>query len=1164
MTPKKYSERKREERESANSEVAGVVLIIISAFFLLVMITGGFILGDIGRAISNVMLGILGYFTFPLFVFLLILGIVKVQHRRISAKAKYVVGTIVITLAVLLIAQLASSYAYIGEGGFPSYIASVYGNKNTVGGVIFGTIVYGIQKVVTQVVTYILLSLVILLSLFFMSGFYANLPFAQKYADKRKSSAKRKQTQVKSEQYNIKSDYTVGNQNGGLFVGSIIKPDIKYSQSGNFEDIPDAREREIERPVERAEEVDVNRIYGREHAKKILFEQNSQAYEQFLPKPAQAQPDVHYEEKPTIPEVPLPPEKFFQHHFVDGEIVNGDEIAAKLEREQIKQADITHEEVFTVPPAPAVIPPRPAEPVKKEDDIISYTKISEKTDNKKTGHTYFNPAPIINGDYYVQGSELPITPDYAATESYQSVPAEQPTVVKAPREEKQEEQKPMIGSSVYNSATDFYEVEYENEEETKPAEAPVIEQESKFVPEYVNLVDELESESLDIDDEPAPVLPVGEEHYYTDEEPENETEEEQVVFDEPVEENDPEQLEELDEPVNTFDESEEFSVKPEVEPRKEETELSKKFEEHTSSFNIVDEVEDLSEKSYTNPNDTTGYYNQVTTTPKAKPVEPKAPSFDKRVNEIDEKINNKPKQIDITEVAKVVADKAAEEKPTPKPKPKKRVKYVAPPLDLLVTQSESPELSESDTQAKSTILEETLEQFGVPAKVNGVTTGPAVTRYELDMPPGMSVKKIETLSSDIQYSLACKGQIRIESPIPGKRAVGIELPNDKIYTVALKDIIGSKEFKDSSSPLAVALGKDIQGKVMLARLEKMPHLLIAGTTGSGKSSCLNSLLISILYKASPDDVKLILVDPKQVEFTAYNGIPHMMIPKAITDVKQAINAFKWAHDEMERRYTVLSQNQVRDIQEYNSMTAVKEGELPKMPYIVLIVDEFANLVADSANKRIIEDLIIVITAKARAAGIHLVLATQRPSVDVITGTIKANLPSRIAFAVQNANNSRIILDAMGAEALLGRGDMLFAPIGENDATRIQGAFVENFEVKSIVNFVKEHNQSDFDEEFEKAIVVKESSGNSDSDDGGDAGDGYDKELIDVVRTVIRSGMCSSSFIQRRFRFGFNKATRLVEQMEELGFIGPKSNSNKPREVIVTKEKFEEFFGEPYE
>ena len=431
------------------------------------------------------------------------------------------------------------------------------------------------------------------------------------------------------------------------------------------------------------------------------------------------------------------------------------------------------------------------------------------------------------------------------------------------------------------------------------------------------------------------------------------------------------------------------------------------------------------------------------------------------------------------------------------------------------------------------------------------------------MPPGMSVRKIESLAPDIMYSMKCSKQIRIQSPIPGKRAVGIELPNDIIYTVALKDIINSSEFKASPSPLTIALGKDIQGKVMLARLDKMPHLLIAGTTGSGKSACINSLLISLLYKASPQDVRIILVDPKLVEFTAYNGLPHLMIPNAITNVNQAINAFKWAVEEMERRYETLRENQVRDIQEYNSCTAVKEGAVPKMPFIVLVVDEFADLITSSqANRKILEDYIMRITSKARAAGIHLVLATQRPSVDVITGTIKANLPSRIAFAVASAQNSRIILDDVGAEALLGRGDMLFAPVGESDAIRIQGAFVQNDEVKNIVNFVNEHNQPDFNDDFEKAIVVKENE--SEHEGSGSAENGpYDNELIDVVRCVIKAGMASSSFIQRRFRFGWNKAARIMEQMEELHFIGPQNNS-KPREVYITKEKFKEFFGEDYE
>lgn len=504
--------------------------------------------------------------------------------------------------------------------------------------------------------------------------------------------------------------------------------------------------------------------------------------------------------------------------------------------------------------------------------------------------------------------------------------------------------------------------------------------------------------------------------------------------------------------------------------------------------------------------------------------------------------------------------KVVEEKPKPVKKPKK---YVAPPLDLLVTESTQPDTASEDTQANIDRLEVCLSDLGVPAKVNGVTVGPAITRYEMEMPPGMTVRRIENMADDIRYALASKGLVRIESPIPGKRAVGIEVPNATIFTVALKDIIGSPEFKASSSPLTIALGKDIQGKVMLTCLDKMPHLLIAGATGSGKSSCLNSLLISLMYKSSPADVRLILIDPKRVEFTAYNGLPHMLIENAITDVKKAIAAFKWACDEMERRYLVLQSNCVRDIREYNSMPAVKEGTLPKMHFIVIIVDELANLIMSSKlDKKTLEDAIVALASKARAAGIHLVLATQRPSVDVITGTIKANLPSRIAFAVSTMQDSRIILDGGGAETLLGRGDMLFAPLNESEETRIQGAFVENFEVKQIVDFVKENNSCDFDDEFCDAIEPKETSSGAGGKD--EEGSQYDKELPEVVRCVIRSGKASSAHIQRRFRFGWNKAARIMEQMEELHFVGPQEGGAKSREIYVTPEKFEEFFGEKFE
>ncbi len=1139
MSPKKYSERKREEREAANSEAVGVILIIVSAFLLLCMITGGLILGDIGRAISNIFLGILGYFTFPLLLFTLILGIMKVQKRRVYVRAAIIVCIVVIVLTVVLIAQLGTSSKYLGEG-FSAYVSGVYSNKDTVGGVIFGVVAFGIHGIFKTVFSYIILSLALAIAVFFLFAYYLKLPFVGK-ADKRRGVKRSSKTSkfVTSSAYAEDGAFSADNRSGGLFVGTIVKPDVKYSHSGSFDDMPQEREREERLPAEPEERRDTGRIYSREEARKILFEENHEAYEQYLPKKAVAAPVIKHEEKQEIPEVPVPPQKYFEQNYIAGEIINGDELTEKMSR--------------TEAPSPVLEASEAVSPSAGSSDgeVISYTKNSfthggeEKTSPAEDYKPYFNPGPIINGDFFVSGEEAPVVEMFRdMPEIKDDLPGMEDTSEEASDPGRVEE------DGFVNEEPEIYRAPKEEPEIQSYAQ----QEESAESSGYVNLVDELERESTDFsaDENQADEDALNSEIYReVQAEPD-------VITDMP----DPEPLEfkESEDARETDALADEAESARHDSPASAETLMSEKFEQATSSFNISEEVEDLSEKSYSNPNDTTGYYNQVQQP--ADTVSAEKISFDSKVKEIDVKLNPSGKlndQIDID----TFAHKVAEQKQISKPKPKKASKYIVPPVDLLETESTHPETGDDDTQNKILILEEALEELGVPAKVNGVTVGPAVTRYELDMPPGMSVRKIETLAPDIRYNLACKGQIRIESPIPGKRAVGIELPNDQIYTVALKDIINSSEFKASPSPLTIALGKDIQGKVMITRLEKMPHLLIAGTTGSGKSSCLNSLLISLLYKSSPQDVRIILIDPKQVEFTAYNGVPHMMIPNAITDVNQAINAFKWAYNEMERRYSLLSQNQVRDIQEYNSSTAVKEGAEPKMPFIVLIVDEFANLIMSSpANRKTLEDLIMAIASKARAAGIHLVIATQRPTVDVITGTIKANLPSRIAFSVSNAQNSRIILDNVGAEALLGRGDMLFAPLGESDETRIQGAYVENFEVRNIVNFVKENNAADYDSEFENAIVVKEPASGQESA-GGDDENPYDKELIDVVRCVIKCGMASSSLIQRRFRFGWNKAARIMEQMEDLHFIGPQNNS-KPREVYVTKEKFKEFFGEDYE
>ena len=452
----------------------------------------------------------------------------------------------------------------------------------------------------------------------------------------------------------------------------------------------------------------------------------------------------------------------------------------------------------------------------------------------------------------------------------------------------------------------------------------------------------------------------------------------------------------------------------------------------------------------------------------------------------------------------------------------------------------------TDTASK---LQKTLYSFGVSAKVENVSVGPAITRYELKPAEGVRVSKIANLADDIALNLAAE-TIRIEAPIPGKQAVGIEVPNKENEIVHLRDIIDTAEFYDHKSKLAFALGKDVGGQEVVTDIAKMPHVLIAGSTGSGKSVCINTLISSIIYKAKPSEVKLVMVDPKVVELSVYNGIPHLLIP-VVTDPKKAAGALTWAVQEMVNRYSLFAQKNVRDIKGYNEAVS-KEGGAEKLPQIVIIIDELADLMMVSPKD--VEDAICRLAQMARAAGMHLVIATQRPSVDVITGIIKANIPSRIAFAVSSQVDSRTILDMVGAEKLLGKGDMLFYPSGAAKPVRVQGAFISDKEVEKIVGFVKENGEATYSEDIldkiENANGTDKESIEQDSDDDSDP------FLMEAIDTVVETGQASTSFIQRRFKVGYARAGRIIDQMEERGIISGYQGS-KPREVLMTKERWEE-------
>ena len=481
--------------------------------------------------------------------------------------------------------------------------------------------------------------------------------------------------------------------------------------------------------------------------------------------------------------------------------------------------------------------------------------------------------------------------------------------------------------------------------------------------------------------------------------------------------------------------------------------------------------------------------------------------------------------------------------------------YHTPPFSLLKRGKKSGGDSDAHLRATALKLEQTLQNFGVGVHVTNASCGPSVTRYELQPEQGVKVSRIVGLADDIKLNLAV-ADLRIEAPIPGKAAVGIEVPNKENTAVMLRDLLESSEFRNSASPITFAVGKDIAGKVVVADIAKMPHLLVAGATGSGKSVCINTLIMSIIYKADPDEVKLILVDPKVVELSVYNGIPHLMIP-VVTDPKKAAGALNWAVVEMEKRYKLFAEYNVRDLKGFNAK--VERGEVgeenkKKLPQIVIIIDELADLMMVAPGE--VEGAICRLAQLARAAGLHLVLATQRPSVNVITGLIKANMPSRIAFSVSSGVDSRTIIDMNGAEKLLGKGDMLFYPSGYPKPVRVQGSFVSDREVQDVVDYLLRNNagttyNDELEEHINSNIPVAEGAVAPEN------GDDRDTYFVDAGKLIIDKEKASIGMLQRMFKIGFNRAARIMDQLAEAGVVGPEEGT-KPRKVLMTKEEFDEY------
>ncbi len=534
------------------------------------------------------------------------------------------------------------------------------------------------------------------------------------------------------------------------------------------------------------------------------------------------------------------------------------------------------------------------------------------------------------------------------------------------------------------------------------------------------------------------------------------------------------------------------------------------------------------------------------------------PSDDKIIN-LDEIINKnaeEPEQIKL-DLGDAEEDEKESEEYTDEEWDSEPVKqYIMPPIDIL-NLPKNTNLSDYENEQKynERKLIDTLNSFGVSTRLVGVSRGPSVTRYEIQPAAGVKISKITNLADDIALNLAASG-VRIEAPIPNKAAVGIEIPNKSRQSVTLREVIDQPQYKNAKSKLTVALGKDITGEFVYSDLVKMPHLLIAGTTGSGKSVCLNSMIVSILYNATPDEVKLLMIDPKQVEFTVYNGIPHLLVP-VVSDPRKASGALAWAVTEMLTRYKTFSENSVRDISGYNSICE-SQGK-KKMPQIVIFIDELSDLMMAAPNE--VEDSICRLAQMARAEGMHLVIATQRPSVDVITGIIKANIPSRISLSVSSQVDSRTIIDSVGAEKLLGNGDMLYYPVGIPKPIRVQGCYLSDKEVESVVTFIKNQEQTVYDDDVMREIdkqAAQTGAKKKDSPSSGDDGEKgpADEMLPKAIEVVIEAQSASTTLLQRKLKLGYARAARIIDDLESSGIIGPYEGA-KPRKVLITKQQWYE-------
>ena len=983
MAPKKYTNGRR--KNDGGNEVLGVGIIIAAAFVLLCIVVPP-VIGLVSRAVNGIVTGIFGFISYPLFICLLIYGIALAKNVRSSVPGKFIAAIAVAAVCLVLILQLAVTDSALGMD-FSEYVSYVYDKKNATAGVFFGILAYGMQAGLSLIFTYILLAAGVIVSVLALFGVFGRVSLRRRTTYKKTPEPQEKRSFEKSGAPAAPVKSVMDNS---LYVGTINPaPQPSYiSESGSYDSLPEERREPKtlsgyynEAPYTPPEPAAPPENDRKAEALKILYGDKSNTFSPYgtsgsgssgYSSPTssyglggyggynfgssynttgygspvlQSEPVVQHDAnaKPPkivhsdLPEIVYPAEKDISGQLVGGEIINGDALSDTMKRH-------TGSAERETPPA------RPADMQKAE------------TEAQPTGQ-----APIMNGDFF--GTDKFRVPGAARMEQDKTPPAagnRRPAA--APPAENRGGFSDALFAPTGNVAAEHGLPPIYTPDNSYTLPPKVVELEPE--PEPAASVRATEP----VRETPPPVASAADARAaaaraeavmdeYTDRDTGRGDSFESLLRDEPTmrqradtdsvraatrrDEPDtasaaaikPPEPSENGSSVRADDRPLDADVSETDDAADDIAEVTDSAAPADSAFDIRDEVEDLSETRVDGGRDYTGYYTKEKS------------DFETRVGEIDTTLRAKknkvvPNQINLDDYNRTALD--GDEAPKPKRRP--RHKYNVPPTDLLLDNSTNPEDYGGDSQEKARILEETLENLKLPAKVSAITKGPAVTRYELEMPPGQSIKKIESFQADIAYNLASNGKIRIETPIPGKRAVGIEVPNEQIAIVALRDIILSKEFQKATSPLTLALGKDIAGQNIVCPLEKMPHLLIAGATNSGKSACLNAIIMSILYKSSPDDVRLILVDPKEVEFRIYRGMPHLLIPEILTDTDQASNAFKWAKEEMDRRYKLLSKYCARNITEFNNSQAVKDGVEDKMYSIVIIVDELAELMLSSSHK----------------------------------------------------------------------------------------------------------------------------------------------------------------------------------------------------------------------